>query len=71
MESLSKYGKIDEFQKPPEMVVKLNWDVAFDIPNKKMGVGVIVKNDAGLVLVSMCTTVPFISNPTTVVAVTV
>lgn len=49
---------------PPEGVVKTNWDDALDISNKRMGVGVVVRDASGAILASMVTTIPFIRDPT-------
>jgi hypothetical protein len=37
-------------------MVKINWNVAIDNLNKKIGVGVIARDDEGWVLAFMCTT---------------
>jgi hypothetical protein len=44
-------------------VVKINWNAALDITNKKMGVGVTARDAEGFVLASMCATLSFITDP--------
>jgi hypothetical protein len=45
-------------------VVKINWDVTLDIPNKKMkvrvGMGMVMRDELGVVSTSMAIVVPFI-----------
>lgn len=57
------------WKKPPVAVVKVNWNLAIDKHNHKMGVGVIARDVEGLILASMYTTVPFITDPSVVEAV--
>lgn len=33
-----------------EWEVKINWDAALDCPNKRMGVGIVVRDELGVVL---------------------
>jgi hypothetical protein len=54
---------------PLEGMVKTNWDAAVDIPNKKVGVGVVVRDEGGNFLASLATTVPFIVDPVVAEAV--
>lgn len=49
--------------------VKLNWDASLDRGSKKMGVGVIARDERGLVVAFMCTTIPFITDPSIAEAV--
>ncbi|XP_042984282.1 uncharacterized protein LOC122313374 [Carya illinoinensis] len=39
---------------PREGVVKVNWDAAYELKNKKMGLGVVIRDGEGEVLVSLC-----------------
>ncbi|XP_042968074.1 uncharacterized protein LOC122301061 [Carya illinoinensis] len=41
---------------PRERVVKINWDAAYDSKSKRMGIGVVVRDAEGEVLVSLCKT---------------
>lgn len=50
-------------------MVKVNWDAAIDILPKRMGVGTIIRNAEGTIMAIMCTTVPFITDPTVTEAV--
>jgi hypothetical protein len=52
------------WRRPPEGVVKVNWDAALDKDTKMMGVGVIVRDERGDVLATLCTTIPFVTDPT-------
>lgn len=47
-------------------VIKANWDAANDLQNQRMGVGAIVRNAEGLILASLCATVPYITDPSVV-----
>ena len=49
--------------------MKTNWDAALDILNKRIGAGVVVRDELDAVLASMATTVPFITDPTVAEAV--
>jgi hypothetical protein len=49
-------------------VVKTNWDAALDILNKRIGAGV-VRDELDVVLASMASTVPLITDPTVAEAV--
>lgn len=44
-------------------VIKVNWDAALDLNNKKMGVGIIGRDYLGQVLAVFCDTEPFIQEP--------
>ena len=65
----SNKRKRQKSEKPPQAVDKVNWDAAIDVKNKKMGVGVIVRDADGLVSASMCTTVLYITDLTLAEAV--
>lgn len=47
----------------PCRMIKFNWDAALNSMSKSMGVGVIAHDASGAVLATMCTTVPFITDP--------
>ncbi|GLT72939.1 hypothetical protein SLA2020_448330 [Shorea laevis] len=51
------------WKKPVDGVIKLNWDAAIDERNNRMGVGVIFRDATGAVLASMCSIVPFVTDP--------
>lgn len=65
----SHHTACQQWRQPPEGVIKLNWDAAIDRDTKRMGVGVIARDESSTVLVSMCTTVLSIMDPTLVEAV--
>lgn len=44
-------------------MVKINWDDALDVLNKRMGVGVIARDADGAVVATLCAVVPHISDP--------
>jgi phosphotransferase system IIA component len=44
--------------------LKLNWNAALDVSQKKMGVGVVVRDDSGTVKAMVAKVVPFIVDPT-------
>ncbi|GLT70448.1 hypothetical protein SLA2020_425280 [Shorea laevis] len=51
-------------KKPPLGVLKVNWDAALNNSSHTIGVGVLVRDDQGLVVASLCATVPYISDST-------
>ncbi|GLT72323.1 hypothetical protein SLA2020_442690 [Shorea laevis] len=57
------------WKKPVVGVVKTNWDAAIDTLNNRMGVGVIIRDEAGDVVPSMCVVVPYILDPAVAEAV--
>lgn len=52
------------WHRPPTGVSKINWDASINTATGKMGVGVIIRDAEGLVLASLCSTLPSITNPT-------
>jgi hypothetical protein len=44
------------WQKPPEGIIKVNWDAAVDGGRKMIGMGAIVRDSDGKVLAMMCDT---------------
>jgi ribonuclease HI len=51
--------------KPPQGVVKVNWDAAVDINRKRIGFGVIVRNHDGDALAMISETMDLITDPVT------
>jgi hypothetical protein len=49
--------------KPPVGFVKLNWDASVHKKGKKMGIGLIVRDHAGGVVVMACETKEFVNDP--------
>ncbi|XP_062155219.1 uncharacterized protein LOC133863283 [Alnus glutinosa] len=56
---------LEMWSKPKMGWIKLNWDAALDIPAKKLGLRVVVRDSCWVLVVAKATVVPFISNPTT------
>jgi hypothetical protein len=44
-------------------MIKTNWDASIYVLNQRMGVGVIVCNEYGVVVALMCALVSFITDP--------
>ncbi|XP_035541705.1 uncharacterized protein LOC118344698 [Juglans regia] len=42
------------WEKPDTMVCKVNWDAALDVKNKKVGIGVIIRDSEGEILACLC-----------------
>lgn len=55
--------------KPKAGFLKINWDAAIDVVGKRMGIGFIVRDHAGGVMVSMVATKRNVSDPTTAEAI--
>jgi ribonuclease HI len=55
--------KQSKWQKPPQGMLKLNWDAAVDKGSKIMGVGIIIRDHNGEVCASSCSTRPYVVNP--------
>jgi hypothetical protein len=51
------------WQKPPEGLIKVNWDEAVDGGRKVIGMGAIVRDSDGTVLAMMCDTMLFVQDP--------
>lgn len=51
------------WSKPAIGSIKINWDAALDVRKNRMGVGIIARNDMGDVKAALCTTLPYIQNP--------
>jgi hypothetical protein len=56
---------LEKWSKPKMGWVKLNWDAAMDIPAKKLGLGVVVRDSCGVLVAAKAAIIPFISDPTT------
>jgi hypothetical protein len=52
-----------EWIKPLNGILKLNWDTALDKSNKLMDVGVVARDCHGAVRTAMCTSVSYITDP--------
>ncbi|KAF5441798.1 hypothetical protein F2P56_036997 [Juglans regia] len=55
--------------KPEERTVKANWDAAMNVRNRKVGIGVAVRDSTGEVLACLCSCFDNISNPSVAEAV--
>jgi hypothetical protein len=56
---------LEVWSKPKMGWMKLNWDAALDIPAKKLGLGVVVRDSCGVFVAAKAAVIPFISDPTT------
>jgi hypothetical protein len=54
---------VTPWQKPLEGILKVNWDVAVDGGRKRIGMGAIVRDSDGKVMVMMCDTMYLIQDP--------
>jgi hypothetical protein len=57
-------GFIPPGEKPTARLIKINWDAALDVPQKRMGVRVVLRNEAGVVVAAMAKLIPIIVDPT-------
>jgi hypothetical protein len=48
---------------PPLGVVKLNWDASLDKNSKRMGVGGLIRDIGGNVLIALSSSIPFVQDP--------
>jgi hypothetical protein len=55
--------KQSKWQKPPQGMLKINWDVAVDKGSKIMGEGIIIRDHSGEVCASSCSTRPHVVDP--------
>ena len=53
---------------PSQDFFKTNWDIALDIKQRRMGIGVITRDSMGFVVAAMSKSVNTIQDPTTVEA---
>jgi ribonuclease HI len=51
------------WQKPPEGILKVNWDAVVDGGRKMIGMGAIVRNSDGKVMAMVCDTMILIQDP--------
>lgn len=56
-------SELQKWQRPLEGFIKINWDAAIDKANHQMGVGVLARDAEGVVVASLCATIPSISDP--------
>jgi ribonuclease HI len=59
------------WQRPPAGALKFNWDAAINKVTKRMGVGIIVRDDGGAVVAVRCASRPHITDPATAEAMAV
>lgn len=59
----SAASELQKWQRPLEGFIKINWDAAIDKANHQMGVGVLARDAEGVVVASLCATIPSISDP--------
>jgi hypothetical protein len=62
------YPKQSKWQKPPQGMLKINWDAAVDKGSKIMGVVIIIRDHNGEVCASSCSTKPYVVDPSVVEA---
>jgi hypothetical protein len=55
---------LTRWSKPPVGFVKLNWDAAVDRSKKMVGLGIIARDSRGIVVASMCSFHPYVSDST-------
>lgn len=46
-----------------EVAMKINWNATLDLKNKKMGAGVVIRDEEGEVLASLCMSKPQVTSP--------
>ncbi|XP_041017938.1 uncharacterized protein LOC121260160 [Juglans microcarpa x Juglans regia] len=52
---------VKNLNKPPSEFVKANWDAALNLRTKRMGIGIIVRDEGGEVLVIVCVQKKYVS----------
>ncbi|XP_040990906.1 uncharacterized protein LOC121238127 [Juglans microcarpa x Juglans regia] len=55
-----------KWKKPANNLMKANWDAALNVKEGNMGIGVVIRDDLGEVLVSLCSSKGRVTNPATV-----
>lgn len=60
----SRPASTARWEKPLMNRVKVNLDAALQVENRKIGVGIIIKDSAGEVLAAMCVPIQSITDPT-------
>jgi hypothetical protein len=63
--SCAKSVGVQKWNKPPLVVVKLNWDAAVKMEEQKMGLGIIARDHTGQVLAVSVASRLYITDPTT------
>lgn len=53
-----------------ENFVKTNWDAAMDLNNKKMGIGIIIRDEKGEVLATTCDQKIYVHQPAIIESLT-
>lgn len=57
--------RVARWKRPDEGFVKVNWDAAMNSEKKRMGLGVVVRDEEGEVLLSLCNPMEGLSNSAT------
>jgi hypothetical protein len=57
--------EIAVWKKPPAGTTKINWDAAFNLSNKRMGIGVVARDSLGRVVAAKAKVFPYIADPAT------
>jgi hypothetical protein len=52
-----------QLERPEEGLLKMNWDAALSLSKKTMGVGVVLRDEHGVLLAAMAKVVPYVTNP--------
>jgi ribonuclease HI len=52
------------WERPPLGWKKINWDAALEISNRRVGIGLVVRNDAGDIEAASTVCIPFVTDPT-------
>ncbi|XP_062155330.1 uncharacterized protein LOC133863403 [Alnus glutinosa] len=55
---------LPKWQVPAGGWLKLNWDAALNMQSKKMGIGIVVRNEKGEFVAAMARVLPSINDPT-------
>jgi hypothetical protein len=50
-------GTAQTWKSPLSGTYKVNWDIALDVKQNRMGVGVLIRDDKGVVVAALCRTV--------------
>jgi len=61
---------IHKWIKPPLGSIKVNWDASLDINGKRMGMGIVARDDSGSFLAAVVLTMPYIRDPEVAEALT-
>ncbi|XP_035543621.1 uncharacterized protein LOC118347698 [Juglans regia] len=52
-----------KWEKPAAGLVKINWDASLDVKDRRMGVGIIIRDEEGEALVAVCDQKEHVDNP--------